>query len=366
MKDHLEAIAHLLPSELISSEALLHLYAIAQQLPPIPNILLECRLGAEDSRVDFSVPLPPFKNRSNPEISRNADFSGVKFTDFSFMSHPIWQHYQSILDTYEHFHNSDLTLAFKGAEDTIIKYSPVKCFWLEFDIESKDLNNFIPAIGIEIDKYSAVKDENFLELWALDLLCNLGVDGNNLGSLEIDRLPKSLIENLDKCKSLLPQDAKIIFIGANPSVRADTLRLIIDRIPPCEITRYLLEIGWGGVAKELEELIMSLSNLVDNIVLSFNVGEIVFPRIGLECYFIDPPQIEYRWQIFVDYLVEANLCSPSKGKALLSWVEMEKAGVFERFTACTKIVYQPHKPLEAKAYLGLWDNTILLMEQEYV
>jgi hypothetical protein len=367
MKKYLEAISYKLPSELISSEALANLYSITQRLPPIPNILLECRLGTEDSRVDFSIPLPGFKNKSHTEVLGDTNFSGVKFTDFSFKSHPIWQHYQSILDNYEHFHNSDPTLIFKGAEDQIVKHTPVKCFWLEFDIDSENLNNLIPAIGIEIDNYSAAKDENFLEFWALDLLCNLGVDGNNLGSFKNDRLPKSLIENLDKCKSLLPHNAKIIFIGANPSVRADTLRLIIDRISPCEITRYLLEIGWGGVAKELEELIMSLSNLVDNIVLSFNVGEIVFPRIGLECYFIDSPQMEHRWQLFIDYLVEANLCSPSKGKALLSWMKMEKAGVFERFTACTKIVYQPNRPLEAKAYLGLWDNTISFTEQqEYV
>lgn len=358
MKDHLEAIAYKLPSELISSEALANLCSIAQRLPPISNILLECRLESGDPRVDFSIPLPGFKNTSNRKVLGDTSSSRVRFTDSSFTSHPIWQHYQSILDTYEHFHNSDPTLVFKGAEDTIIKYSPVKRFWLEFDIESKNLNNFIPAIGIEIDNYSAVKDENFLEFWALDLLCNLGVNGNNLGSVKIDRLPKSLIQNLDKCKRLLPQDAKIIFIGANPSVRSDTLRLIIDRIPPCEITRYLLGIGWGGVAKELEEIIVSLSNLVDNIVLSFNVGNIIFARIGLECYFIDPPHMEKRWQIFIDYLVKANLCSPAKSEALLSWTKMEKAGVFERFTACTKIVYQPHKSLEAKAYLGLWANEI--------
>jgi hypothetical protein len=365
MKNYLKNISHKLPSELISSEALANLYSIAQRLPPISNILLECRLKADESRVDFSIPLPGFKNASSCKVLGGKSFFRVRFTDSIFTVHPIWQHYQLILDTHEHFHNTNPNLVFKDAEDIIVKHTPVKCFWLEFDVDSENLNDLIPAIGIEIDNYSAVKDENFLELWAFNLLCNLGVDGSNFGSVKIDQLPENLIENLDKCKKFLPQDAKIIFIGANPSVRADTLRLIIDRIPPCEITRYLLEVGWGGVAKDLEELIMSLSNLVDNIVLSFNVGEIVFPRIGLECYFIDPPQMEHRWQLFIDYLVKASLCSPSKGKALLSWLEMEKVGVFQRFTACTKIVYQHNSPLEAKAYLGMWDNTISLMEQEY-
>lgn len=210
-----------------------------------------------------------------------------------------------------------------------------------------------PAFGIEVDDLPP-EDDQFLVLWALDLLSDLGVDGSSLSLGSPNQLPASLIENLKMSTRALPSTAKIIFIGANPSVRNDTLRLIINGLLPGDITGYLLRIGWSGAAGELGELMASLARLVDNIVLSFNVGEVVFQRIGLECYFIDPPHIGDRWKLFVDYLVETNFCSPEKGRALLSWSEMDKAGSFERFTVCTKIVHESDKALEAKAYLGLW------------
>jgi hypothetical protein len=354
MQDHFQAISCSLPAKLIPPESLTKLRTISDRLPFVSNFLLESRLG-EDSRVDFSVPLLGFEKKLRVGLLDSEESTEVKFTDPYFMGNPVWQHYQAILNTYKQFYDSDPNTVFNGSKYAIAKYAPVRCFWLEFDVEDGGLDNPIPAIGIEVDD-SSVEEDRFLRFWALDLLLNLGVDGNNLDLIESGLFLKKLTENLDKCRKSLPENARIIFIGANPSVRNDALRLIIDGIIPCEITKYLLEIGWGGLAKELDEIIGSLSGFVDNIILSFNVGNIIFPRIGLECYFIDPPHMGERWQLFVDYLVEAGLCSPEKGKALLSWTEMEGIGVFERFTACTKVVYQPHKPLEAKAYLGLWTN----------
>ena len=58
LKDQLKVVAPRLSADLVSTEALSHIYTLAQILPPLSNALLECRLGASASRLDLSVPLP--------------------------------------------------------------------------------------------------------------------------------------------------------------------------------------------------------------------------------------------------------------------------------------------------------------------
>ena len=360
MQHNLLAISPRLPRILIPPESLLRLSQMAESLPQISDILLEMRLG-NDCRVDFSIPLVASQSNLGSFRIEDGDTSKVQTLSPSFLSSPAFRHYLAILDTNDAFRYSDPDHIFENRQDAISKYAPVKRFWLEFDVQDGEAGSSTPAFGIEVDDLPP-QDDKFLVLWALDLLSDFGVDGNSLGLGSPNRLPESLIENLKMCTRALPSTAKIIFIGANPSVRNDALRLIIDGLPPCDITGYLLRIGWSGAAEELGELIASLARLVDNIVLSFNIGEVVFPRIGLECYFIDPPHVGDRWKLFMDYLVETNLCSPAKGRALLSWSEMDKAGAFERFTVCTKIVHESDKVLEAKAYLGLWSTDASIQE----
>lgn len=349
MKDQLKVVAPQLSSDLVSTEALSHIYTLAQILPPLSNALLECRLNASASRLDLSVPLPN---------------SAINLPD-TILIHPVWRRCQNLCQ--------DL------ADTKSSLHRRVDAIWLEFDVDGQPSNVPIPCIGLHLNQEAACDFQSLLEM-ALKLL------GHPLSS--------HLESNLHLCFEALPADAKIVFLGAMLSRQSDAVRLIISGIPPAQFSAYLANIGWSGSVNELEEVISSITGFVDNIVLSFDVGDTVFPRIGLECYLTEPPEYEPRWQLFLDHLVTAGLCTSAKRNALLKWPrseqkvlkgvsqfckkiwnriqnaatsvsslvglpksEMQPAlSIFSRFTICLKVVYQPGIPLEAKGYLGLWHN----------
>lgn len=138
---------------------------------------------------------------------------------------------------------------------------------------------------------------------------------------------------------------------------------------------YLIKIGWTDPTNTFFALIPSLSEFTDYILLSFDVGKRVYPRIGWEGHLTESPQYRPQLQLFLDYLVAQELCTPSKRDALLAWngfsqhsfapelwprniswgdrfLGSRAISLFSRWINHIKVVYQPGKPLEAKAYLG--------------
>jgi hypothetical protein len=349
LKDQLKVVAPRLSADLVSTEALSHIYTLAQILPPLSNAILECRLGTSASRLDLSVPLPN---------------SAINLPE-SILIHPVWRRCQNL--------SQDLA----DAKSSL--HQRVNTIWLEFDVDGEPSNLPIPCIGLHLNQEAACDFQSLREI-ALNLLEH--------------PLSSHLESNLHLCFEALPAEAKILFIGAALSRQSEAVRLVISGIPPAQFSAYLAHIGWSGSVNELEEVISSISGLVDNIILSFDIADTVFPRIGLECYLTGQAEDEPRWQLFLDHLVTTGLCTPAKRNALLGWLGYEQkalkrafqfgqkiwnrvqnaatsvgslvgahksekhpgVNIFSRFTICTKIVYQPGIPLEAKGYLGLWHD----------
>jgi hypothetical protein len=140
------------------------------------------------------------------------------------------------------------------------------------------------------------------------------------------------------------------------------------------LLEYLIKIGWTYPTNKLQSLISNLSEFVDYICLSFDVGESILPKIGLECHLSKEPKHETRWQLFLDYLVEKRLCSVAKKDAILAWSGFcQKAShpelwpenltqgslflgtrvlsIFTRKISHIKIVYEQDNLVEAKVYL---------------
>jgi hypothetical protein len=192
-----------------------------------------------------------------------------------------------------------------------------------------------------------------------------------------------LESNLKLCVDFLPSGAKIGYIGAMLSRPGQGLRLIVGNICSHQLSDYLRQIGWTEPTSTLEFLVSSLSNLVDEIrFLSFDIGETIHPRVGLEFFIEKQPEYEPRWQLFLDHLVEMGLCTLVKKKAFLAlsgysqktnngelWPKNLGGGdlfirllgtkavsVFWRAITHVKIVYQPGSPLSAKGYLLFGHN----------
>src|ERR671933_2585231 len=104
MADYLRVVTPHLHAELIAPEALSHLQILTQTLPPCSLAGFECRLGTDQSQVDFLVKLPRY-SLNLPE---------------HFFTSPIWQAFQEFYQDW--------------TEPTSALHQNVKSLGLEFDL----------------------------------------------------------------------------------------------------------------------------------------------------------------------------------------------------------------------------------------
>lgn len=334
MEDYLRVVIHHLDSELVSSEALARIQALAQILPPLSMAGFECRLGSEESRVDFQV--------SFPHLTLNLPES--------FLTHSFWRTFQDFCQEW--------------VEPTSILHRNVDRLWLEFDLPEQSSQVPIPCFFLSLNQNNVSEFQDFIK--TILRLLNHRTD--------------SLLEpNLLLCANSLPDKARIAHIGAMLSRPTKEMRIVIKELTSQELCNYLDKIGWIDTTNKFKSLVAILSEFVDSIALTFDVGDTIHSRIGLECFLEKQPHDEPRWQPFLDYLVEEGLCTPGKRNALLAWPGFSQKAdipelwptnltggdlflgskvlsVFWRTINHIKVIYEPGNPLEAKGYLAFGHN----------
>ena len=330
MADYLKVITPHLHPDLISPEAMSRLQELAQTLPPFADAMLEFRLGAGQSHVDLSVFFP----RRIPNLPEK------------FLTHPAWQAVQDFCQEW--------------VDQASFLYEGVTNVGLEFDLDQPLSEIPIPCIFVSWDK-KAVSDAQVLREIVPRLLN--------------DRLSSQLKLNLQCCVDALPEGSRIGFLGIMLSRSTQAVRLIMENIPLQKLPDYLRQIGWSESTDNFSTFVSDFSEFKENISLfSFDVGDIIFPRIGIEFYPKKQPKSEPQWQLFLDYLIEIELCTPAKKQALLAWhgfstkadepelwpkdllggdlfLSSKAVSAFWRTLNHIKIVYEPGSSLEAKGYL---------------
>lgn len=330
MADYLKVVTSYLPSELLSPNSSLHLQSLAQILPPFSSAMLEFRLGADQSQTDMSVFFTP----------RILNLSET------LLNHGVWQALQDFCQN--------------CVEPTSLEHRYVKKIALEFDLDEQQSQVPIPSIFLFWNEGNVNDAQALIEI--------------------LFRLPNYLVSsklqsNLQLCVNSLPQGAKVEHIGAMLSRPGEVLRLIVGGIPPQQFSDYLMQIGWCESTETISTLVSNLYGLVDEIrFLSFDIGDVIYPRVGLEFFLKKQPEHEPRWELFLDRLIEMGLCTPAKKNALLAWsgisqkadnpelwpqnlsrgdrlLSSRASSVFWRTINHIKIVYQTDSPLEAKGYL---------------
>lgn len=347
MENYLKIVTPYLHPDLVSPEALSHIQPLAQILPPTSVGGFECRLGATQPRVDLQVSLPRL-TLSLPQ---------------RFLTHPVWRFFQDLCQEW--------------SEPTSFLYQGVERIWMEFDLDGEQFSVPLPCLFLQFNEEIVIDAQSLIETTF------------RLFNYQVSPLIKS---NLRRCADFLPAGAKITHLGAMLSRQANAVRLNVGGIPLIQLLDYLVQVGWSDPTNTFSTLVSTLSEFVDYIYLSFDVGDTILPRIGLECYLHKPPTHEFKWQLFLDYLVERELCTSAKKDALLSWYGSSNKSsvpelwpsnisvcdhlfgsraksVFWRRLSHIKLVYQPSIPLEAKGYLGFghsWvkHNTFLKQEQQ--
>jgi hypothetical protein len=359
LDNYLLFIAPYLSHQLVTPEAFSDIQAVARMLPPVSENLLECRLGADSSTVDFSVLVMP----SDSSHKMLAGLNSAAMPDI-ILAHPVWKRIRAFcLDWYEP--NSLLS-------------KNVDRIWLEFDVDDRLSQVPIPSF-FWCFKYSQEELNRKIQKQIIEDTLNL---------LNGTELSPQIKQNLVLCSDSLPIGSQFLYIGAMLSRKLEAVRVNITGINEDNLLAYLNKIGYRFSVIELKEIIKELSFFVDETILNFDVGDVIFPKIGIECELIKKdPRIEPRWQLLLDYLVEKGLCTPKKRDAFLYWCgySQEKthpelwprnlskissflgergSSVFFRRLNHIKIVYQPDSSLEAKGYLSFGHTWIHAQQKQ--
>lgn len=348
--EYLRPLAVGLPPELVSPRTFAVIHSIASILPgalAYGPMWLECRLGEDAPRADFSV-------------SANTLVGGREALlqlDPALLGHPIWRQ----------IHN----FATAWADPSSPLYENVDNFCLEFDVAETPAPLPLPGVFFGFRSgpdYSARQSRAYLD--------DISVTQAAVELLTGRTMSRAYAETLSRCFRLLPSHAKKTFIGIMLSRNETSLRFVVRGLDLGEMFDYLERIGWQGSLDDLRASFAGLSDLVDFFWLCIDIDETIGPKIGVECYCRNYPHEETKWPRFLDYLVERGCCTPARYAALLRspgsspieshdtiWPEsLRQASQLLAATAFTKmtreirhikLVHQPQQALEAKVYLQI-------------
>ena len=312
----LEFLRPHLTEPLFSPHAVGRLRAAASYLPGDSLAILEARLGQGRGRVDLSVRL------KEPPQARRLATVPLPSRLHRFLS--LWQ---------------------EGAGP----FAPVRSVWLELDLHrgSRKLPPPIPCAKLPRDADSG---------WLADSLLP-ALHGKPLGPGQRDLILS--------CLGAIPAPGYLLYAFSLSPRNGDAIRLEIFGLDPAGILGYLRRVApWSGAGvREAAGLFTG----VERLHLSFDLTSEILPRIGIEGSFPRQPEREPRWAELFSRMVARGLCTAGKRNAVLAWTgsdtfwtapeswPVEAAGVRGsclRGLSHVKVVWQPDRELEAKAYLA--------------
>lgn len=226
----------------------------------------------------------------------------------------------------------------------------IASFWLEFDLSRS--RAAVPAPSLCVKLRGPVDGS-----WVLDSL---------LPTLRGRSLARRQRQAAARCLREIPATAQLLY-AFSLLPRGGDLRLELFGLAPREMGTYLKRIEAPVHPAEVARA-ASLFEGVERTHLSFDLGaQQVRPRVGIEGAFPGLPRREPRWGALLDRLAGAGLCTAAQRAALFAWPGWDSfwtapdlwpadprwMGAFcVRYLSHVKVVWQPGRTLEAKAYLA--------------
>ena len=227
-------------------------------------------------------------------------------------------------------------------------YSCIPCVWLEFDLDRPGESLPTPSVCARLPQGVD------LEWIAASLLPAL--HGERLGDAQ-----RRLIQS---CYDEIPEGASLLYVFSLLSRPGRLIRLEIFGLNPAAALAYMRRVAPHAVAPMAE--VAPVFEGIDRPHLSFDIGEEILPRVGLEGSFAS--QRDPRWTELLTRLAARGLCSSAEQDAILAWPgydtfwtapadwPLEQAGLqgfCVRSLSHVKVVVQPERAPEAKVYLLL-------------
>jgi len=355
LTDYIHVIENTLHQDLVSSVYLSGIKNITDIFPSQITSMFgfECRLGDNNPAADLAFSILPDMVALLKDIDSENKF---------WPENSIWKGVSTVINCLE------------GPELKEV----IGLLWLEFDMWEHV--NEVPAPGVffSFEKYLR---HNRLKLSKEDTIKKLlsaseRVFSSLRGRYFFEKIRPAFAEAL----RLLPERAMLFQAGTMTSRPGEYIRICIQNITPEEIVTFLERMKWPGSLEELYTLLHTLSDFSGIIILALDLGEVILPKVGIEISFSEEKisKGEPKWKGFLNYLTDEKLSTQKKADALLTYpgyvlessdkgfwpLNLQNASLFwgksifintlDHF----KIVYQKDCPLEAKAYLAVYQEWI--------
>jgi hypothetical protein len=304
------------------------------------NYILEIELGSPEPKVDFSLCILKSelsfllkhwrKEKLRPIFQQDKNWKKLfKFcTAWEELESPI---YNKISDIWFEFDNHQM-----------IKVLPGVCFFFSpRNIHKRKIKDW------------QTMNTNWLFEPALSILLN-------------EYLSERVKTKVKKCIDALPQNGAVFQIGVmlarglnnctdNNLIRLCTCMKVDD------YKVYLNQIGWNGPFEYLKRNLNTIKNYADAVFIDIDVGEKIFPGIGVECCYRQDINLNERLNKFLNQLINQGLCVKEKADIIIKWNEdpngftdhFDDKRTFKKSLSHLKIVLNQDKFLKAKGYLSL-------------
>jgi hypothetical protein len=244
-------------------------------------------------------------------------------------------------------------------------HDPITNMWVEFDLVAGSPSPLLPSLFFGTDALGPEQGTPDQHRWLVAAI----------EELADAPLPGARRNQAADCLMALPPGGRLFQIGVMLSRTQPFLRLCVKGIPIMDIPGYLEGIGWRGARCELDALLAAIAPLIDDVMLDLDLEDGIRERIGLECYLDEGPQLSGRLTALLAHLQSVGLCTQAKAGALVAWYGLTHerwcrgswpadlrddpqrpgpghSGGFVRSLHHIKLVFDPPRALEAKAYLA--------------
>lgn len=225
----------------------------------------------------------------------------------------------------------------------------------------------VPSVWLE---YDLDRDLEGLPLPVVSARLPAGIDPGGVADAVLPALHAEPLRAVQRalvlaCCQAMPPSARLLYAFSLRGRGSDDVRLEIGLDPDCAAP-YVRAVAPGH-----EERVGRLAELlrpVERFHLSFDVGDELRPRFGLEGSFARQPAREPGWTELFDRLGSRGLCTDAQRRAVFAWPGSDSLwtapdawpvaavgarGHFVRSLSHVKLVAQPDRELEAKVYLAL-------------
>lgn len=335
----LAATAHHVPAALVPPTTLRTLVDWSWRLPAAFNWLgFECRLGADDPRVDFAGCCEAWDGGRDALLAALAREPALAGPGPAALVH-AWAH-----------------------EDALRACPSV---WLEFDFLGAGAP--VPFAFLCLDPACAntFRAPGVGEPPAPEALAAVAVRG---ATLLLGHAPKARsIELLRHAAAALPLTGRALHVAATPHRGHDDLRLHYALLAR-DLGAWLERIAWPGDHDAVAHALDLLGDGFRQVGVQLSVGDALRPTLGLEAYVTcgaSGPELA-TWTRSLAALVELGACTRARADALLGWWGHEtlvlpgapwRVSVHRQFYV--KLLVGAG-PVQAKAYLAIFPRYTLL------